>query len=264
MTIGALQHPAAPAAHGTSPLERLHGLPLNHFTQNHLDIHPALEEIRRLPEFQPPPPSPLDALLKQPWLKKLYDTAGQVLEDVLKGIGNFLGKAQPHWMPDLPQNIRDLFSIFISFILILAGLYGVYLLLTLVIRWQEGKQISNQNAAARFFEESQLITSEHHHQNACQAARNGDYQYAIRELYMASLCLLDEKAIIPYESARTNLEYQHQLNELARGDLKQDFYALAQTFESIRYGKQPAGAAQFQNSHVRFETLQNHLKVPHG
>ncbi|WP_303673874.1 DUF4129 domain-containing protein [Vampirovibrio chlorellavorus] len=264
MTIGALQHPAAPAANGTSPLERLHGLPLNQFTQNNLDIHPALEEVRRLPEFQPPPPSPLDALLKQPWFQKLYDAAGQALEAALKGIVNFLGKAQPHWMPDLPQNIRDLFSIFISFILVLAGLYGVYLLLTLLIRWQEGRQISNQKAADRFFEESLLTTSEHHYRNAFQAAQNGDYQNAIRELYMASLCLLDEKSVVPYESARTNLEYQRQLSAQAREDLKQDFHAMAQTFEGIRYGKQHAGAAQFQSSHTRFEALQTHLKVPHG
>lgn len=264
MTIGVLQHPAAPAGTELSRPDLLHGPPLNHLTQENLDIRPALEEIRRLPEFQPPPPSPLDELLKQPWIKKLYDAAGQVLEDFLKAIGKFLGKAQPHWMPDLPQNIRDLFSIFISFMLILAGLYGVYLLLTLLIRWREGRQVNNDPAVARFFEESLLITSEHHYQKACQAAQKGDYQEGIRELHMASLCLLDEKAIIPYESARTNLEYQHQLSEQARGDLKQDFQAMAQTFEGIRYGKQPAGAEQFQNSHVRFETFQNHLKVPHG
>jgi hypothetical protein len=264
MTIGALQHPAAPTGTELSRPDLLHGLPLKHFGQDSLDIHPALEEIRRLPEFQPPPPSPLDELLKQPWIKKLYEAAGHALEDVLKAIGKLLGKAQPHWMPDLPQNIRDLFSVFISFILVLGGLYGVYLLLALLIRWQEQRQLKNEPKAARFFEESLLISSEHHYQNACAAAQCGDYKTGIRELYMASLCLLDEKAIVPYESARTNLEYQHQLSEQARGDLRQDFYALAQTFEGIRFGKQPAGAEQFQNSQTRFETFQNHLKVPHA
>lgn len=264
MTIGALQHPTAPAGTELSRPDLMHGLSLNHFTRDSLDIHPALEEVRRLPEFQPPPPSPLDELLKQPWVKKLYDSAERILEELLKSIGGFLANAQPNWMPDLPQNIRDLFSVFISFILILAGLYGVYLLLTLLIRWRENRQVNKEPAAVRYFEESLLINSAHHYQKAFQAAQKGAYQDGIRELYIASLCLLDERAIVPYESARTNLEYQHQLVEQARGDLRQDFHALAQTFEGIRYGKQPANVEQFQQSQASFETFQNHLKVTHG
>lgn len=260
MTIGALQHPAAQGTNHIQATTAVLPSRLQGVGQHHIDIHPALKEIRQLPEFQPPTPSPLDALWKHPWIKKWVNLAGQWLDGVLKSLKKLLDQTTPSLMPDLPQNIRDLFSVFITFVLILAGLYGIYLILTLLLRWQEQKRQKNSPQAPRFFEESLLINSGHHAENAAMAAQAGDYTRGVRELYMASLCLLDESGLIPYEAARSNLEYQQNLAQKTRSDLKSPFQSIANSFERTHYGRQPANALYFERSQMQFKNFQRNLQ----
>lgn len=263
MTIGALNPATTQTTEGIATQSPAGLAPLPAFNGEPVDIHSALEEVRRMKEFQPPQPSPFEDLLKQPWIKKLFHDFGESLDRVLKGIGDLLGQVRPEGMPHLPQNIRDIFSGFIGFILVLVGLYAFYLLLTLFLRWKAVKT-DNKSENVRLFEQTQLINSAHHYQQANQAASGGNYEAGIRELYMATLCLLDENALIPYEVTRTNLEYQRSLAEKARTDLKSIFFQLAQRFEAIRYGNQPAGAEHFKKSHQDYWNFQEKLPVTHG
>jgi len=229
-----------------------------------IDIHHALTEIRKLKEFQPPQPSPLDDWLQhQPWLKQLTNSIGEVLESFFGQIGKLFGGIRPEGMPHLPENIRDVFSGFIGFILVLVGLYAFYLLLTVILRWKEGRNPGNPEQV-RQFERTLLIDSGHHYQNARQAAKNREYETGIRELYMATLCLLDETTLVPYNTSRTNAEYRASLAQQATQPVDAHFRNLASQFESVQYGKRKAGAAQFEHSHEAFQRLQVGLAVKHG
>ncbi|WP_373532372.1 DUF4129 domain-containing protein [Vampirovibrio sp.] len=263
MTIGALNHPTIQTAAGASTASPTAPLTLPGFSGEPVNIHPALEEVRRLPEFQPPSPSPVDEWLKQPWIQKLFKEAGQALEQMLKGIGDIFGRIRPEGIPHLPQNIRDIFSGFIGFLLVLAGLYACYLLITLVLRWQNQKG-KPPLEKPRFFEQTLLINSTSHYQQAQQAADKGNYKDGIQALYLATLCLLDETQLMPYELTRTNREYQRGLAEQSRLDLKQAFVNLARVFEGIRYGNQTADLAQFQASHQHYQYFQEKLAVPYA
>lgn len=263
MTIDTLNSTSAQA--GESVFSQSSALPskLQGLMAEPIDIHPALEEVRKLKEFQPPQPSPLDEWLKnQPWLKQVSDTFGDLLEAFFSNIGKLFGNIRPEGMLHLPQNIRDVFSGFIGFILILAGLYAFYLLLTLILRWKEGRS-KNRPENARLFEETVLVNSEHHYRNARQAAQAKDYGTGIRELYMATLCLLDEKTLVPYNTSLTNLEYQASLSQQA-DPVRSNFGSLAKRFESVRYGGRPADPAQFEHTHEAFQQLQSGLTVKHG
>jgi hypothetical protein len=263
MTIGALNHTTTHTAEGISAASPAMSLPLPRFNGEPVDIHAALEEVRRLPEFQPPQVSPFDAWLNKLWSEKLFKDLGQAIEKLFKGLNDLFSQIRPEGMPHLPQNIRDIASGFIGFVLVLAGLYALYLLLTLFLRWKKERNQSRQTAP-RFFEQTPLINSTYHYQQAHQAADMGDYKEGIQALYMATLCLLDETKMMPYELTRTNLEYQRGLTELSRLDLRLGFASLARQFEGIRYGNQPAGLQQFQASHQHYQHFQEKLAVPHG
>jgi hypothetical protein len=263
MTIGTLNHTATRTAEGIGTASPAMTIPLPGFNGEPVDIHSALEEVKRLPEFQPPQVSPFDEWLQKLWSEKLFKEMGQALEKILKSLDDVFSQIRPEGMPHLPENIQNIFSGFIGFLLILAGLYALYLLLTVFLRW---KKTENRNSPgnSRFFEQTPLINAAYHYQQAHQAADMGNYREGIRALYMATLCLLDENRIMPYEPTRTNLEYQRGLTELSRLDLRQGFGNLARQFEGIRYGNQPAGLQQFQTSRRQYQHFQEQLAVPHG
>lgn len=264
MTIGTLNNSTAQAVTDVSSTNSALPSPIDGFSGNAIDIHPALEEVRKLKEFQPAQPSPIDEWLKQqPWLKQVTKTFGDLLEQFFDGIKNLFGKFHPEGLPHLPQNIRDTFSGLSGFLIALVGLYAFYLFLTFLLRWQERKK-AEQPATTRIFEEILLINSQHHYQQAQQAALNHEYASGIRELYLATLCLLDEKALVPYTIARTNLEYQDQLHETASPKVETSFTQVAQKFEAMRYGKQKAGSTQFESSDQAFQSLQTSLSVSNG
>jgi hypothetical protein len=264
MTIGTLNNSTMQAVTDVSSQNSALPSPVDGFTGNAIDIHPALDEVRKLKEFQPVQPSPLDEWLKhQPWLKQITKTFGDILGQFFDGIKHLFGNFHPEGLPHLPQNIRDIFSGLSGFLIALVGLYAFYLFLTFLLQWQERKK-SEQPTPARVFEETSLINSQHHYQQAQQAARNHQYAEGIRELYLATLCLLDEKALVPYTVTRTNLEYQAQLHETVNPKAETSFTQLAQKFEAMRYGQQEAGSAHFETSDQAFQSLQTSLPVSNG
>jgi len=228
-----------------------------------VDIHRALDEVRRMPEFEPVKPSWLDEVWKQPWLKKLSQQVGDALHHVLKAIWDVLSHVKPPGMSHLPENIRSIFSGFTGFLLVLAGLFVLYILLGWLMRWRE-RQLPVSQPQPRMLEEVVLVNSEHHYQQARQEAEKGDYESALKHLYMAMLCLLDERKLAPYEATRTNLEYLALLEQAkalrtagpqSGASLKACFTSLARQFEAARYGLQPVTPGQFEHSRGDYEAM---------
>jgi hypothetical protein len=226
-------------------------------------MHPAIDEVRRLKEFQPPQPSVWDNLMKQPWIEQLWKDLSKALEVFLNQIKEAFGHIRPKGLEaHLPENIRDIFSGLIGFILILIGLYALYLVLGWLLECKQGQE-EKKSEAIGIFEHKLLINSAHHYQVAQEQAGQQHYKTALQQLYMATLCLLDETAVIRYEATRTNLEYQHTLTSQSRAELKQLFGSMAQRFESIHYGNHLASQEQFERSHHDYESFQAKLLVSH-
>lgn len=224
-----------------------------------VDLHPALDQVRRMREFDPPQPGLLDEWLKQPWVQDLTHKLSHQLNEALRHLAQMLAKLKTPGMAHLPENIRDIFSGAVSFIIVMVSLFTFYLLLGWLLKRRQPK-MPKPSPEARLFEQSPLFNSEHHYGQAQQAAQTHQYPEAVRQLYMATLCLLDEQGVVPYQSARTNLEYMDSLRQpemnVDHSGLKAAFERIAQAFEASRYGHQPVQEAQFETSRQDYQTLQ--------
>jgi hypothetical protein len=231
-----------------------------------IDIHRATDEVRHMQEFQPPQPNWLEEWLKQPWIKHLQQSIGHWLEQGLNALKHLLGQIRPIGVNHLSTHIRDVFSGFIGFLIVLLALYAFYIILGWVVRLRERKAPKPPSPARRF-EETLLIHSEHHYRLAQQAAQQQHYPEALRQLYMATLCLLDEQAVVPYTVTRSNLEYLQSLETAAQQrdghELRAAFAELAKRFEAAHYGNQPVDAHLFQASQGHYQTIQTQVSA-HG
>lgn len=223
-----------------------------------IDLHRALDDVRHMREFEPPHPNLLDELFKQPWVRELTARLSHQFNEALQHMAHFLSRLKAPGMAHLPENIRDIVSGSIGFIIVLMGLYAFYIVLGWLVRRKQEKIIKTA-AEAKVFEQSLLIHSEHHYTQARQAANSGQLEEALRQLYMATLCVLDEQSVVPYQMARTNLEYLEILSQagnLSQTELKTAFQRLAKQFESSRYGKQAVLPQQFEQSCSDYQTIQ--------
>lgn len=264
MTIGTLKNSATQTAADLSSQTVTASSSLKGFAATPPDMHPALEEVRRLKEFQPPTPSPLEEWLKQnPWIKQLTKTFGDTFEQLINSLKKLLGSLHPEGIPSLPQNIRDIFSGLSGFLIALVGLYAFYLLLTFLLHFQEKKK-NALPLPIRVFEETLLVNSDHHFRQSMEAAQENLYDRGIRELYLATLCLLDESRLVPYTAARTNQEYGQQIQESAKPNTLVNFITVASKFEMTHYGGRAANATLFSTSQKAFQSLKTGLSVPHA
>jgi hypothetical protein len=76
------------------------------------------------------------------------------------------------------------------------------------------------------------------------AAREGDFDQALRHLYMAVLRHFDRIGLLPYQRARTNWEYVDALR--GKADLVADFQPLTLAVDRVIYGRVSADAAAYQ------------------
>jgi hypothetical protein len=264
MTLNTLSH--QPALATQTPVGMgLHGDDAGSAFYQPVDIHRALNEVREMPEFQPAKPSWLEELGKHPWFKTLSHQVGDALHHVFKAIADVFSHLKPPGLSHLPENIRDIFSGLIGFILVLVGLFAVYLFLGWLLRLKE-KKAPPPPPQARLLEQVVLVSSSHHYQQAQLESEKGDFEAALRHLYMAALCLLDEQKVAPYEATRTNLEYQALLAETAgaagglqghgKNSVKNCFARLARQFEAVRYGMLPVSREQLGHTRLDYEQLQ--------
>ena len=76
------------------------------------------------------------------------------------------------------------------------------------------------------------------------AARKGDFEQAMRYLYMALLRHFDRTGVLPYQRARTNWEYVDALR--GKTDLIADFQPLTLAVDRVIYGRDPADATAYE------------------
>lgn len=235
-----------------------------HFTTSSpVNLQSALDEIRYMKEFQPPQANPLENLLEQPSLKELGQKISHAFTTLLDALARLLSKAHVPKAYHLPEAIKDIFSGFIGFMLVLAGLFTLYLLLGWILRLTDRAEQAKKKEI-RIFDDTLLTDSAQHAKDAQRYAQEGNYTEGIRQWYLALLCLLDETQVVPFSKTRSNLEYRDLM--LASPDQWSGLFEhLAHQFERVRYGQVPGEKSQFQQCQHWYEQLkQGVAKASHA
>jgi len=225
-----------------------------------VDVHTALQHVQQLAEFQPPKPSPvqswLEELMRHPSVTNLQEWMNSIWRQFWDKIGELLGRIAPSLAEKLhlPPMMVKIFSWTICTLLALIAMVGLYYLLGWLKR-QLAPKVRDPVIEKRF-EESLLISRQHHAQEARCLAKKGQLDLAVRELYLAALCVLDETGMARFEASRTNDEYRQLLRPQAIGaSAIPPFQAIAGTFEASRYGHQPLAEEDFDKSVTAFAQL---------
>lgn len=252
------------------------------------DIHAALRDIQKLPEFQPPTENWLDTLAKQPFFQTMRDAFDRLFERFLESLRQIFSHFHLPAIRQQPGTVETVFHGFVGFIMLLLALYTLYWVLSWFLQ-RQGAKLPLAAPPERLFEETRLVHSKHHAAQAQEAAAQGQYQEGIRQIYFATLCLLDETTIVPFEKTCSNGEYVAHLSRMpmtgsqashaqsieprspglsvpgvsaSTSSLSPLFATLATSFEGSHYGKRVVGAVAFQQCEATYQQF-HQLVQPH-
>jgi len=213
------------------------------------DLHPALEAVRQMKEFAPPEPGPLERLMAQPWIQSMTQKWQAVFQHLLDN----LRQGFSHFSPtgeDLPPYLIDIISTAAGLLLVLLAVFAFYLMLSSLRRLLSRPGMHHPETA-RVVDGALLVSSAHHRAEANRLGQAGQLDAAVRELYLAMLCLLEEQGILRFEATRSNADYQYTLHH--HPALLQSFSEIAGAFESSRYGARHIDAGHYQTCEVRYQ-----------
>lgn len=223
-----------------------HGVPVIN-PDSPVDIHPALEAVRRMPEYQPPKPGWMEEAMKDPAIRHAVEAAQNAINDFFEHLRRAIQSAVPHGAGDLSGSVLNIISYVLVMILMVLLMFGLYLLLSSLRRLMD-RDRGDAAGEAPAPGPAVLVNSEFHKQEAERLAQRGDYEGAVRQMYLATLCLLEENKLVPFDATRTDGEYAEALSALSQlpsAELPAHFAALAGYFERIRYGGRAADAGGF-------------------
>ncbi len=221
-----------------------------------VNIEPALNEVRNMPEFQPEQPGLLDAFMKHPLVKQTMDKLQAGIDGLMSWIQDLFARIDPGiaGRDEIPEFIFMVLTYVFWAVVIFFALVIFYLLLTILKRHLEEKAPGSMQAVPlKKFDEELLITAAHHQREAKKQARAAHYEEAVRQMYLALLCLLDETRLVPFEATRSNREYLKTLNKYSSSQLSTAFQELARLFESTRYGHLSVDAAGFEHYQAQYQ-----------
>lgn len=82
-------------------------------------------------------------------------------------------------------------------------------------------------------------------EEAGREADEGNYQEAIRLMFLAMLLMMDEQGWVRAEKWKTNYEYAEELND-RQPEISESFELAARLFERVHYGKTSAGRLDYE------------------
>ena len=226
------------------------------------NIHPALEQVRHLPEFQLPAPTWWDALKKHPVFQHFSRQIDHVLQQLIEALARLLSKmALPGVAAKVPAHIHDVFNVILSFLALIILGYLFYLILGTIL--QGRNSLLHWKQRPEHTANSLAISSKAHWLQAQQAAQTGNYAEGIRQLYLAALFRLDETDCLPFEESRSNREYQAALSAFPNATRDPSpatlFARLSSIFEQVHYGYKKPLFAGFENCKAIYQQLQGLL-----
>ncbi|MUT64631.1 DUF4129 domain-containing protein [Paenibacillus sp. NEAU-GSW1] len=140
----------------------------------------------------------------------------------------------------VPQGASELFAY------VLLGL--VLLLLAAAVVWL-GRRLLQQRAGRKpeyFSSTDELLKSSRvQHEAAKKQAEQGQYDEAVRLMFLALLLMMDEQGWVRAEKWKTNFEYAEELDNRTP-ELVETFKLAAAIFENVHYGKKAANAGDYE------------------
>jgi hypothetical protein len=204
-------------------------------------LRAMLATILAKPEYTPGQPT---------WMQKILDAIGRALEWLLKHLGGAGGFGR---LWDTSPILA--WTIVASLILVLAAiLYHVFIGLRQVF----GPRGSRPRKPGEL-PPATTTSPRTLREMAEAAARKGDFEQALRYLYLAVLRHFDRTGVLAYQRARTNWEYVDALR--GKADLVADFQPLTLTVDRVIYGRVPADAQAYQTCTGLVDRLWDQAKV---
>lgn len=176
---------------------------------------------------QPPFKSGVASNALNDWLNQILEWIDQFLNSTASGIAS----------------VRDVVTI-LGFVIVVVVLF--FFLRTWLSNWVAETQLpkSVQGAA---------LTSSNALAQAQRLASQGDYRTAIRQLYLASLLMLDERGVLRYDRTLTNREY---LNAVKNEPKTQSaLQPIVDRFDRTWYGFESVDQKEFEQYQKQVDSL---------
>ncbi len=170
--------------------------------------------------------------------------------------------ALPTWLQEILQRIARVFDrgvdnltrgVFdVRDVIIL---FGVVLVIGVVWYFIRGlrRNLVQEEALAIFSKARATRTPNEAFHSAQQFVNQGDYRSAVRQLYLATLLLLDQRGKIKYDPTLTNREYLAQASNDAR--VTAALAPIVEIFDRAWYGFEPVTPTEFDAYRARVEQV---------
>lgn len=165
------------------------------------------------------------------------------LQDVLRRIADFFDRLASNTARGIFDG-RDLL-VFVGVVLVLLVL--VYFILNL------RRNLVQEEALAALAEEHAVRSPGEAFTNAQQFVNQGDYRSAVRQLYLATLLLLDQRGKLKYDPTLTNREYLRQTTNDPRAAAA--LAPIVEAFDRTWYGFEPITRQEFDAYRQRVEQV---------
>lgn len=183
------------------------------------------------------------------------------LRDIL-GRPPFAANRSGNWLTDIVDRLREFLSrlfnntargIFeIRDLFVLAGVLLVVVVVTFLIRNLRRNLVSEEalpgdGPGARGLSPAEVLNE------AEQWIAAGDYRRAVRQLYLATLLMLDRRGKLKFDAALTNREYLCQTSTDSRTTAALE--PIVETFDRIWYGFEPLSAQELDTFRQQVERV---------
>ena len=170
--------------------------------------------------------------------------------------------ALPSWLDDILLRISRFFDrlldntargVFDARDLIM--LFGIALVVVVLLYFLRGlrRNFVKEEALTTLPKARKVRTPGEAFHNAQQFVNQGDYRNAVRQLYLATLLLLDERGKIKYDPTLTNREYLYLTSNDAQ--VTAALAPIVETFDRTWYGFEPITPTEFDAYRARVEQV---------
>lgn len=208
---------------------------------NGVDISEALEKVRQSGEF-----SDQTVTENTNKMSSMLDNIMDYLSELRKNFMEWLNSLFPSI--DIQSNgYGDLIINVIAWVLVVICVIALFVLLYKLLEHYRKTEKDELKAIINL--DTGTLDSESWLDLAKNCAQKAEYRDACRAVYMSLIFTLDEKGIIKYDNAKTNLEYLQTVKNKA--ELYAPLKQVVNIFEYLWYGKHK-GSEEDYNSCIGF------------
>lgn len=186
----------------------------------------------------------LDQILGQEEYQVYYEEQENLFQYLLNQIGEWLLRMFQKLFPQI--QITDQAVDVTMYILGAVGIVVLVLLIVLIKRNLTSNRTSRSKAYPVQHKDELAWSSDKHLQEASSYKQKGDYQQAIRHVFLSMLLYFDQQKWIEARVWKTNWDYYEELKRVNLAWANQ-FYELAQRFDEVTYGEREVDEQEYES-----------------